>query len=124
MYTHSTIPDVLMVSPNDTAPFTVPHLWWSCTLDGPLNCFPSIVNALIDHSSHTVLINNNFPNLLGLLCHKLPNLMPVEMAMPGEGLKCVILLNMWVKLQIHNVSSEWISRPIRVIIGEMSVYLR
>src|SRR6202050_5773908 len=112
MYTHSTIPDVLMVSPNDIAPFTVPHLWWSCTVDGPLNCFPSIVNALIDHGSHTVLINNDFANSLGLLCHKLPNPMPVQMAMLEEGLKCVILLNKWVKLQFHNVSSKWTSGSI------------
>jgi len=103
--------------PEDVAPFTVPHLFWHCSVSGPAGAFPISFNALIDHGSHTVLINRVFAMSLGLKFRKLPEPMPVEMAMPGEGGKVTIILAEYVKLQLYDPSGCWTSKSFRAVIA-------
>ncbi|KAG6327196.1 hypothetical protein ID866_11893, partial [Astraeus odoratus] len=66
------------------APFFVPHLHWTCLLDGP-NVEESIpVNALIDHSSHLVLIDVALVKKLGLHKHALPQPLEVAVALSSD----------------------------------------
>ncbi|KIN94860.1 hypothetical protein M404DRAFT_34636 [Pisolithus tinctorius Marx 270] len=47
-------------------PLSVPHLHWSCLLEGPNLTFPLPVKALIDSGSHLVLIDESLIEKLGL----------------------------------------------------------
>lgn len=59
------IPSTTVPKP-DMAPFHVPHLFWRCSVTGPLGSFPLTFDALIDHGSHTVLICEELVDTLGL----------------------------------------------------------
>jgi hypothetical protein len=48
------------------APFETAHLLWPCLLTGPSTDSFERVDALIDHGSHLVLIDENIVNKLGL----------------------------------------------------------
>ena len=45
-----------------------PPLYWQCSVSARANEFPSIFDALIDHSSSTVLISEEYVLKLGLTC--------------------------------------------------------
>jgi hypothetical protein len=47
-------------------PFMVPHMYWHAMVHGTSANFLISFNALIDHSSHLVLINQLFVQQLGL----------------------------------------------------------
>ena len=110
-------PSVPKAPSDNLAPFTVPHLFWQCSISGPPNCLPVTFVALIDHGSHTVLISEAFAISLGLKRRILPEPMDVEMAMPEEGKKHVVRLNEWVKLSLYDVSGSWTSKTVRAIIA-------
>jgi hypothetical protein len=107
----------LTASVSEVAPLTVPHLFWQCCTSGPANCLPLTIYALIDHGSHTVLINESFASSLGLKRRKLHEPMNVEMAMPEEGKKRVVQLKEWVKLSLYDVSGQWTSKTVRAVIA-------
>ena len=73
------VPSVLAALIEDLAPFTVPHLFWRCSINGAANNFPTMLSALIDHGSHVVLISDEFANSLSLKCRKLLEPRPVEL---------------------------------------------
>jgi hypothetical protein len=73
------VPSVLAVLIQDLAPFTVPHLFWQCSINGAANNFLTMLSALIDHGSHVVLISDEFANSLSLKCCKLLEPRPVEL---------------------------------------------
>jgi hypothetical protein len=50
----------------DLAPFTVPHLFWCCSINKAANGFPITLSALIDRGSHVVLISDEFTDSLFL----------------------------------------------------------
>jgi len=107
----------LMVLNKDLAPFTVPHLFWRCSINGAANGFPIMLAALIDHGSHVVLISDEFANSLFLKHHKLFEPMSVELAMPAEGPKRIVCLSEWVKLKLYDPSGMWQSKTVRAIIA-------
>ena len=78
--------------------------------------FPTIFQALIDHSSHAVLISDEFTTPLSLKCCRLVKPMPVELAMPEEGMDRITMLSEWVKLKLYDPSGAWKSRTVRAII--------
>ncbi|KIM88503.1 hypothetical protein PILCRDRAFT_2731 [Piloderma croceum F 1598] len=92
------------------APFTVPHFFWQCSINGLADDFPIMFKALIDHGSHTVLISDKFAASLSLKHRKLLELMPMELAMPKEGTKQIVFLSEWVKLKLYNPSGAWKSK--------------
>jgi hypothetical protein len=110
-------PSTLKASVSVTAPLTVPHLFWKCSVSGSTNSFPVTINALIDDGSHTVLISESLTKSLGLKRRKLHEPMYVEMAMPEDGSKCVVQLNEWVKLSLYDVSGLWTSKTVRAVIA-------
>jgi hypothetical protein len=107
----------LKASKNDITPLTVPHSFWQCSISGPTNGLPVTVDTLIDHGAHTVLISEDLVISLGLKQRKLYDPMPVKMAMPDEGKKCVIELKEWVKLSVYDVSSLWTSKTVHAVIA-------
>ncbi|KAG6329406.1 hypothetical protein ID866_9683 [Astraeus odoratus] len=63
------------------APLSVPHLHWTCLLDGS-NIEESLsVNALNDHSAHLVLIDAVLVKKLSLCKHSPPQLLEVAVAL-------------------------------------------
>jgi hypothetical protein len=110
-------PPTLKALVSVTAPLTVPHLFWKCSVSGPANSFPVTINALIDNGSHTVLISEYLTKSLGLERRKLHEPMYVEMVMPEDGSKCVIQLNEWVKLSLYDVSGLWTSKTVHAVIA-------
>ena len=107
----------LMALNEDLAPFTVPHLFWRCFINGAANGFPIILSALIDHGSHVVLISDEFANSLFLKRRKFFKPMSVELAMSAEGPKRIICLSEWVKLKLYNPTGTWQSKTVHVIIA-------
>ena len=99
------------------APLTVPHFFWRCSVSGPKGSFPLTLSAFIDHGLHTVLINQDFANSLSPKRRRLIEPMSIEMAMPNEGPKRVILLYEWVKLRLYDPSSFWTSKTVRAVIA-------
>ena len=108
---------VLTALNEDLAPFTVPHLFWRCSINGAANGFPITLSALIDHGSHIVLISDEFTNSLFLKRRKLFEPMSIELAMPAEGPKHIVCLSKWVKLKLYNPSGAWQSKTVRAIIA-------
>ena len=74
-------------------------------------------NALIDHGSHTVLIDDKCADLLSLKRQKLIEPMAIEMAMPGEGPKKVIMLYEWVKLHLYDPCGYWYLKTVHAVIA-------
>ena len=83
---------------DDTAPISVPHFFWCCTVSSAKNSFPITMNALLDHGSHIVLISSDLIDELALKHHTLLEPMPVELAMPDKKSKCTLELSEYVKL--------------------------
>lgn len=96
-------------------PFTIPHLYWQASVNSTE--FPITVKALIDHGSHTVLINEAFVQQLGLKHHKLHNPMNMELAIPEKGIKRVIMLKEWVKLCMYDPTGSWTSKTVCAVIA-------
>jgi hypothetical protein len=72
---------------DDVAPLTVPHMFWRCSTGGAPDSFPHTFDALIDHGSHIVLINEDLVLKLCLKRQTLREPMPVEVAMPDKDSK-------------------------------------
>ncbi|KAJ7460873.1 hypothetical protein B0H11DRAFT_1736210, partial [Mycena galericulata] len=67
-----------------SVPHSIPHLVWTCLLDGPNVSFPIKVNGLIDNGSHLVIINKAIVDELGLRVHKLPEPEEVSLALDSS----------------------------------------
>ncbi len=67
------------------APLQTSHLFWDCLLNGPGVPTPIEIHALIDSSAHTVLIDQQLADCLGLRRHKLHTPLNVNLAMGGGG---------------------------------------
>jgi hypothetical protein len=101
----------------DTTPFCVPHLFWRCSVSGPSGSLPLTFDALIDHSSHTVLICEELINTLSLHHQLLPVPEDVELAMQTGKEKVMIKLTEYVKLQLYDPNCWWSLKTIRTIIA-------
>jgi hypothetical protein len=108
---------------DDLAPLTVLHIFWRCSVSGREHCLPMLIDALIDHGSHLVLISNELVNSLQLKRQKLHEPLSVEMAMAEGGKKDVVELRQWVKLRLYDESGVWTSKTVRAVIAPSSVRL-
>jgi hypothetical protein len=97
------------------APLLYSHLKWSCLLDGPSLTTPLTVDALIDHGSPIVLIDQQLVNKLGLCVHNLEKLLPVSVAMSGKK-KQEFSLSQFVKLSCTSLDHRYHSHVVRTII--------
>ena len=98
-----------------TAPFSVPHFFWSCLLDGP-NDSSSSVDVLIDHGSHLVLIKATLVEKLGLRPCMLPMPFDVSVAVSPNNHKA-LSLSQYVQLSCHSLDSQFRSCPFHAIVA-------
>ena len=103
---------------NTPTPFSSGHLEWRCRVDGPAVSEPIMVTALIDNGSHTVLIDEELVEKLGLRRRRMAHPQRVRLAM-GEGE--VVFLE-WVKLQTDSTDQEWTARTVRAIVAPKLAY--
>lgn len=86
-------------------PYFLPHLVWKCAIEScnlsSITCIP--VEALIDHGSGPVLIDQYLVSHLQLPAHLLPQTFPVSGTFfNGSNNTPQIALTHWVKLKLHN----------------------
>jgi len=98
------------------APLTTPHFLWDCLLDGPKLQSSLRVQALIDHGSHVVLIDDALVDRLGLRRRRLNRPMEVSVALQGDA-KNSFSLSEYVKLACSSLDSIWTSRVVRALIA-------
>ena len=98
--------------------FSSGHLEWRCRIDGPSVSEPITVTALIDNGSHSVLIDEELVERLGLRRRRLPTPQRVRLAM-GEGE--VVFLE-WVKLRTFSEDERWTARVVRAIVALKLAY--
>ncbi|KIM87980.1 hypothetical protein PILCRDRAFT_3692 [Piloderma croceum F 1598] len=108
---------VPMARQDDIAPISVPHFFWRCAVSGAPGSFPMILNALIDHGSHIVLISNDLVIELLLKRRKLVKPMPVELAMPDQNSIRTLELSEYVKLKLYDPVGNWTSKTVRALIA-------
>jgi hypothetical protein len=104
---------------DDIAPISVPHLYWHCVVNGATDSFPLMLNALIDHGSHIVLISNDLVTKLSLKHCILVKPMPVELVMPNQNSKCTLELSEYVRLQLYDPVGNWTSKTVQALIASL-----
>ncbi|KAG2737965.1 hypothetical protein P692DRAFT_20702742, partial [Suillus brevipes Sb2] len=98
------------------APFETAHLMWPCLLTGPSSASFERVDALIDHGSHLVLIDESIVKRLGLRRRKLhANIEANSAFMDNSSLP--FSFSEYVLLSPSSVNHDWTSRTIRAIVA-------
>ncbi|KLO04004.1 hypothetical protein SCHPADRAFT_803526, partial [Schizopora paradoxa] len=97
------------------SPLHHPHLYWDCHVDGPSSPSPIRCRALIDHGSHTVLIDESLVQHLGLRRRRLHTPLKIGMAI-SEG-NSGKELREWVKIKPVSLDGRWSSRTLRAVIA-------
>ncbi|KAG3229868.1 hypothetical protein P692DRAFT_20718138, partial [Suillus brevipes Sb2] len=103
--------DDMCVAPLETA-----HLLWPCLLTGPSSETPERVDALIDHGSHLVLIDESVVKRLGLRTRKLHTKIEANSAFMDNSCS-PFSFSEYVILSPSSVNLDWTSRAIRAIIA-------
>jgi hypothetical protein len=101
-------------------PFCLPHLVWECTIDShdPSSISRIPIEALIDHGSSPVLIDQDLVQHLQLPICLLPRPFPVSGAFfNGSNKTPQISLTHWVKLKLHDRSNWYSARTVRVLVA-------
>ncbi|KAG1849853.1 hypothetical protein C8R48DRAFT_778448 [Suillus tomentosus] len=105
------------------APFETSHLIWPCLLTGPLCDSFERIDALIDHGSHLVLINEDVVKRLGLRRRKLHTVIEANSAFADisststSHCDSVYCFSEYVLLSPSTIDHGWTSRTIRAIIA-------
>jgi hypothetical protein len=100
-------------SPNDD----FAHLIWRCLLEGPKSALPIAVNALIDNSSHLVIINDSLADSLGLRRFTLHRPKEITLALSDDSLPTVQSLTQYVKLRTVSTDQSWTSNSVCAFIA-------
>ncbi|KAG2737936.1 hypothetical protein P692DRAFT_20760337, partial [Suillus brevipes Sb2] len=98
------------------APFETAHLLWPCLLTGPSSASFERVDALIDHGSHLVLIDENVVERLGLRRRKLHSNIEANSAFM-DSCSSTFSFSEYVLLSPSSINHDWTSRTIRAIIA-------
>ncbi|KAG2738432.1 hypothetical protein P692DRAFT_20709328, partial [Suillus brevipes Sb2] len=98
------------------APFETAHLIWPCQLTGPSSQYSECVDALIDHGSHLVLINEAVVKRLGLRKRKLHTKIEANSVFTDSS-SSPFSFSEYVLLSPSSVNHDWTSRAIRAIIA-------
>ncbi|KAJ7718298.1 hypothetical protein DFH07DRAFT_784980 [Mycena maculata] len=99
------------------SPPSVPHLLWSCLIDGHKSPFPVNIQALIDNGAHLVIINEALVNDLNLPTYKLHRPESVSLALSDSSTPTSTLLTRYVKLQLHSLDQAWTSTSVRALVA-------
>ncbi|KAG2754968.1 hypothetical protein P692DRAFT_201680044, partial [Suillus brevipes Sb2] len=98
------------------APFETAHLMWPCHLTGPSSTSSERIEALIDHGSHLVLIDENVVERLGLRRRKLHTKIEANSAFM-DVTSPSFSFSEYVLLSPSSVNHDWTSCKIRAIIA-------
>jgi len=99
------------------APFETAHLIWPCLLTGPSSNSYERVDALIDHGSHLVLIDESVVNKLGLRKRKLHAEIQANSAFINNSSLSLFSFSEYVLLSPSSINHDWTSRTIRAIVA-------
>ncbi|KAG2739607.1 hypothetical protein P692DRAFT_20755199, partial [Suillus brevipes Sb2] len=99
------------------APFETAHIIWPCNLSGPSSESFERVEALIDHGSHLVLIDEALVNRLGLRKRKLHATIEAHSAFMNNESSSSFSFSNYVLLSPSSVNHDWTSRTIRAIVA-------
>lgn len=104
-------------SVNNLVLFSLPHLIWRCAADDPESSARLHVDALIDHGSPVVLIDEGLACHLQLWLHSLPQCFPVSGAFSNDpSLPASITLTHWVKLKLHDRDNSYSARTVHALV--------
>lgn len=98
-----------------SAPLTIAHLQWLCSLLGPAFNEPLTVTSMLDCGAHVVLIDSTLVSLLGLHCFCLHKPLPISMAL-NNTLTSDSHLYEYVKLSPVTPDLSYVSCSIKAII--------
>lgn len=107
-------------SVSNYVPFCVPHLVWHCAIDDPSSSTRLHVEALIDHGSPIVLINQKLVSLLQLHARVLPQPLSVSTAFFDNSTAASstpMNLTHWVKLKLHDRKIFYSAWTVRMLIA-------
>jgi hypothetical protein len=98
------------------APLETPHFFWPCLVTGPSSESFERIDALIDHGSHLVLINEDVVAKLGLRRRKLHNEIHANsafLASPDSS----VSFSEYVHLGLSSLNHDWQSCTVRAIVA-------
>jgi hypothetical protein len=98
------------------APFETAHFIWPCLLTGPSSESFECVDALIDHGSHLVLIDESVVDKLGLWKHKLRTKIEANSAFMNNSSSSPFSFSEYVLLSPSSINHDWTSHTIHTII--------
>jgi hypothetical protein len=111
------VPNLTLKVSEPSTLFTVPHLFWRCTVSASTGNLPITFDALLDHGSHAVLISEQFAQTLELKRRNLHNPLTVQMAFPEETTKRIVTLSEYVKLKLYDPVGNWAAKTVHAIIA-------
>ena len=105
--------DKTRCAPTNNLPFFSRHLEWRCRVDAPSVPKPLSITALIDNSSHSVLIDEKLVRELGLRRRALPSPQRARLAMGEEEVE----FTEWVRLRVFSNDQQWTACTVRAIVA-------
>ncbi|KAG1795413.1 uncharacterized protein HD556DRAFT_1472931 [Suillus plorans] len=105
------------------APFETAHLIWPCLLTGPSSESFERIDALIDHGSHLVLIDESVVDKLGLRKRKLHTSIEASSAFLNSASVSPFSFSEYVLLSPSSINHDWTSHhDLRTCIAKDSKY--
>lgn len=105
-----------------SAPMTVQHLLWRCSILGPAVDTPTIVKSMLDCGAHIVLIDAALVKHLGLCRFHLHKPLPILVALNNSTCSDSHLYE-YVKIAPFTPDSSYVSRMIKAIVMNLCVPL-
>jgi hypothetical protein len=98
------------------SPFSIPHLYWDCLIDGP--SYTSSVQSfgLIDDGAHLALIDKKFASDIGLRQFCLHKPVPISFALSDT--EDETSLTHYVKLCCTSRDQSWTSSSVRFLVAD------
>jgi len=98
-----------------SAPLTVKHLHWTCSLVGPSVDELFTVDSMLDCGAHVVLISETLVHHLGLCRFRLHKPLPISVAL-NNTMSSDSHLYEYVKIMLFSPDSAYVSQAIKAIV--------
>ncbi|KAF8237158.1 hypothetical protein L208DRAFT_1519101, partial [Tricholoma matsutake] len=95
-----------------------PHLIWTCSIDAPATCTPTLINTLIDHGSPPVLISSDLTDILCLTPRPLFKPLSVSGAFNKDQtfISAPLILTHYCRLYVQLMDTIWKSCTLNTVI--------
>ncbi|KAJ7673464.1 hypothetical protein B0H17DRAFT_1208413 [Mycena rosella] len=103
------------VSPSPNPAPIVEHFYWDCLVEGPATNLPLHVIALMDNSSHLVLIDEDLVQKMEMRRRKLHEPQSISLAV-GTDSSSSTTITEYVKLCTISLDQTWVSRIVRALV--------